>query len=64
MSGCLLGIMIQVSPYMTPVASANLQATMFLCLLFATVHLDFGRGTEVPKLDTQLLDSLVQKAAM
>lgn len=56
--------MTQVSPYMIPVTSANLCAAMFLCLLFAAVHLDFGGGAGVPKLDTQLLDSLAQKAAV
>lgn len=56
--------MIQVSLYLILVTPANLHATLGLCLLFAAVHLDFGGGTEVPKLDTQLLDSLAQKASI
>lgn len=36
----------------------------FLCHMMAAVCLDFGGGAEVPKVDTQVLDSLARKDAM
>lgn len=56
--------MSQRSPQMIPVTSAVLRAAMLLCLLFAAVRLDFGGGADVPKLDTQVLDSLARNAAI
>lgn len=49
---------------MIPMTSAVLPATMFLCLLFATVRLDFGGGADVSTSNTQVLASLAGKAAI